>query len=127
MAVHRDLGRQDEDGYYWFAGRKKDIIVRGGSNISPAEVEEGLYAHPAVYEAGVIGVPSTEWGEIVVAYVALKPEAQASEAELRTFLGERLAAYKIPERVLFLPALPKGPTGKIYRQGLREWHEGVKG
>jgi acyl-CoA synthetase (AMP-forming)/AMP-acid ligase II len=115
-----DLALQDEDGYYWFVGRKKDIIIRGGSNISPAEVEEALYTHSDVYEAGVIGIPDPILGEVVRAYVALKPGAQATEAALRQFLGERLAAYKVPERIFFLPELPKGPTGKIHRQTLRE-------
>jgi long-chain acyl-CoA synthetase len=115
-----DLGRVDEDGYYWFVGRKKEIIVRGGSNISPLEVEEALYQHPAVKEAAVIGVPDASWGEVVQACVTLKDGAIVSEAGLKQFLTDRLAAYKIPEAILFLPELPKGLTGKIHRKTLRE-------
>jgi long-chain acyl-CoA synthetase len=115
-----DLGQVDEEGYYWFVGRKKEIIVRGGSNISPLEVEEALYQHPAVREAGVVGVPDAAWGEIVQAFVALKEGAEATEEELKQFLGGRMAAYKVPERISFMPDLPKGLTGKIQRKALRE-------
>jgi long-chain acyl-CoA synthetase len=115
-----DLGRVDEDGDYWFVGRKKEIIVRGGSNISPLEVEEALYEHPAVREAGVVGVPDDEWGEVVHAYVALKEGGAVEAAALAQFLAGRLAAYKIPETVFFLPELPKGLTGKIQRKALRD-------
>jgi long-chain acyl-CoA synthetase len=115
-----DLARQDEDGYYWFVGRKKQIIIRGGSNISPIEVEEAILAHPAVREAGVVGVADPTWGEIVQAYVALKAGARASEPELQRFLAARLAAYKIPAAIHFLPELPKGLTGKIDRRALRD-------
>jgi len=115
-----DLARVDEDGYYWFVGRKKEIIVRGGSNISPLEVEDNLYQHPAVREAGVVGVPSQAWGEIVHAFVALKNGAAATEEELKQFLGARIAAYKIPEVITFVPELPKGLTGKVQRRALKE-------
>jgi long-chain acyl-CoA synthetase len=114
-----DLARVDEDGYYWFVGRKKELIIRGGSNISPLEVEEALYQHPAVREAGVVGVPDLTWGEIIHAYVALKDGSDATEASLKRFLMERIADYKIPEAITLLPALPKGSTGKIHRQTLR--------
>jgi long-chain acyl-CoA synthetase len=116
-----DLARCDEDGYYWFMGRKKEIIIRGGSNISPPEVEGVLCQHPAVHEAGVVGVPDAAWGEVVHAFVALKEGAAASEAELQQFVAERLAAYKVPEVIRFLPELPKGAMGKVHRQVLREW------
>jgi len=115
-----DLARRDEDGYYWFVGRKKQIIIRGGSNISPLEVEEALCQHPAVREAGVVGVPDPTWGETVRAYVALKEGEETSEADLQWFVRERIAAYKVPEAILFLPELPKGLTGKIDRRALRE-------
>src|SRR5262249_53924691 len=115
-----DLGRLDEDGYYCFVGRKKEIIVRGGSNISPLEVEEALYEHPAVREAGVVGVPDEAWGEVVHAYVVLHEGAAVEAAELTQFLAGRLAAYKIPESVIFLPELPKGLTGKLQRKALRD-------
>ncbi len=115
-----DLARLDEDGYYWFVGRTKEIIVRAGSNISPLEVEEVLYLHPAVREVGVVGVPNAELGEVVRAFVALKSGATATQEELRAFVGEHLAAYKVPETIAFLPDLPKGLTGKVQRKALKE-------
>ncbi|HLK60237.1 MAG TPA: AMP-binding protein [Chthonomonadaceae bacterium] len=116
-----DLAWEDADGYYWFAGRKKDIILRGGSNIAPAEVEEALCTHPAVFAAGVVGAPDPIWGQAVWAFVALRPNAHTDEAELKEHLQGRLADYKLPETIRILPALPIGLTGKIHRQTLREW------
>jgi long-chain acyl-CoA synthetase len=116
-----DLAREDADGYYWFAGRKKDIIVRGGSNIAPAEVEEALTTHPAVLAAGVVGAPDPVWGQAVWAFVALKPDALVEEAALKAHLQGRLADYKLPETIRIVPSLPLGLTGKIHRQTLREW------
>ncbi len=113
-----DLVEIDADGFVWFRGRKKEIIVRGGSNISPQEVEEILYQHPAVAEAGVIGEPDTYWGEVVLAFVAIRPGHSASAEELIAFSRRHLAEYKCPERVVFLPALPKGATGKVQRRAL---------
>jgi long-chain acyl-CoA synthetase len=115
-----DLGRRDEDGYLWFTGRAKDIIIRGGSNISPGEVEDVLYTHPAVYEAGVVGVPCSELGQRVRAYVALKPGASATDKELIDWAAKSIAAYKVPETIQFMAALPKGLTGKVLRKALRD-------
>jgi long-chain acyl-CoA synthetase len=115
-----DLVSRDADGYYWFRGRLKEIIIRGGSNISPQEVEEALYAHPDILEAGVIGVPHDVWGEIVVAAVALRQGATTSETEIKEFARRTLADYKVPERIHFLEVLPKGPTGKVHRKALKE-------
>ena len=115
-----DLGSCDSDGYYWFKGRLKQIIIRAGSNISPQEVEEALYRHPAVLEAGVAGAPDPACGEIVVAFLVLREGRTVSEAELRAFCGQCLADYKVPERIVFLDALPKGLTGKVDRRALRE-------
>jgi len=115
-----DLGRFDADGYLWFAGRAKDIIIRGGSNISPGEVEDALYTHPAVYEAGVVGVPCSELGQRVRAYVTLKPGAQATDKELMDWAAKSIASYKVPESIHFMTALPKGLTGKVLRKALRE-------
>jgi long-chain acyl-CoA synthetase len=115
-----DLVRLDDDGFYWFEGRLKQIIVRGGSNISPQEVEEALYHHPAVLEAGVIGMPDPVHGEKVIAFAALREGLAATEEELRKFVRGRLADYKIPERIVFLPALPKGLTGKVQRRDLKD-------
>jgi long-chain acyl-CoA synthetase len=114
-----DLASRDEDGFLWFKGRTKDVIIRGGSNISPGEVEDVLYAHPAVYEAGVVGVPDPDLGERVRAHVSFRPGSQATEAELIAWCGERLAAYKTPEWIVFADELPKGPTGKVLRRALR--------
>ncbi len=115
-----DLAERDADGYYWFRGRLKQIIIRAGSNISPQEVEEVLYQHPAVFEAGVAGKPDPVYGETVAAFVSLRPGAQADEAELREFARQRLADYKTPETVVILPELPKGLTGKVLRRALKE-------
>jgi len=115
-----DLGWRDADGYYWFCGRKKEIIVRGGSNIAPQEVEEALYHHPAVLEVGVVGVPDPVYGERVAACVALRDGRMAGEEELLSFARARLADYKVPERIIFLNELPKGITGKIHRRTLKE-------
>jgi long-chain acyl-CoA synthetase len=115
-----DLARQDADGFYWFAGRSKEIIIRGGSNVSPQEVEEALYQHPAVREAAVVGKPDERWGEVIVAFIALKDGASLTKDELIAFAAGRIAAYKVPETIVFEPALPKGPTGKVARRPLRE-------
>jgi long-chain acyl-CoA synthetase len=115
-----DLASCDADGFYWFAGRKKEIIIRGGSNISPQEVEAVLYEHPAVAEAGVVGRPDALWGETVVAHVALRPGRRLDGEELIAFARERLADYKTPQTVIFHSELPKSATGKIQRRALRE-------
>ena len=115
-----DLARCDEDGYYWFSGRKKEVIIRGGSNISPQEVEAAICEHPAVSEAAVVGRRDPVWGETVAACVVLRPGKTVTEADLIAFTRRRLADYKTPERVLFLSELPKSPAGKIQRRLLRE-------
>jgi long-chain acyl-CoA synthetase len=115
-----DLVRRDADGFFWFEGRLKQIIVRGGSNISPQEVEEVLYQHPAVLEAGVVGMPDPVYGEKVIAFVALRDGVTAGERVLRDFVRSRIAEYKTPERIIFLTNLPKGLTGKVERRVLKE-------
>jgi len=115
-----DLGRRDKDGYYWFVGRSKEIIIRGGSNISPLEVEGAIARHPAVYEVAVAGIPDTTYGEIVAAFVILKPDQAATESDLRQFAAQNIADYKLPERFTFLAELPRGLTGKIQRKALRD-------
>jgi len=115
-----DLVRRDADGFFWFEGRLKQIIVRGGSNISPQEVEEVLYQHPAVLEAGVVGMPDPVYGEKVIAFVALRDGVAAGERVLRDFVRSRIAEYKTPERIIFLTNLPKGLTGKVERRVLKE-------
>src|SRR5215831_13994065 len=111
-----DLARIDEDGYFFIVDRKKELIIRGGYNVYPREIEEALHEHPAVAEAAVIGMPHTELGEEVGAACALKPGASATPAELQQFVKERVAAYKYPRRVWLVDSLPKGPTGKILRR-----------
>ena len=115
-----DLASRDADGYYWFKGRKKEIIVRGGSNISPQEVEEALYQHPSVMEVGVVGVADPVLGERVIAFVSLRPGDAPGEEELIAFARQRLADYKTPERILSIEQLPKGLTGKVHRRTLKE-------
>jgi long-chain acyl-CoA synthetase len=115
-----DLFRRDPEGYLWFAGRRKDIIVRGGSNISPQEVEAVLYEHDGVAEAGVVGAPDPTWGERVVAFVSRASARSVGAEELIAFARARLADYKAPERIFFLDALPKNPVGKVARRTLRE-------
>jgi acyl-CoA synthetase (AMP-forming)/AMP-acid ligase II len=113
-----DLGWVDQDGYVFFAGRKDDMIIRGGENIAPAEIETILMSHPAVDEAAVIGVPSVEWGQTVKGFVVLRPGQKASAQELQDFCRTRLASFKRPEEIEFLDALPKNPLGKILRKEL---------
>ncbi len=113
-----DIGYRDEDGCYFIVDRKKDMILRGGFNVYPREVEEVLYQHPAVVEAAVIGVAHESHGEEVKAVVALAPGAELSEEELIAWCRERLAAYKYPRIVEFRESLPKGPTGKILKREL---------
>jgi long-chain acyl-CoA synthetase len=116
-----DMGCFDEDGYLWFRGRRKQVIVHDGSNISPQEVEEVFYHHPAVSEVGVIGTPDSVDGENVLAYIALKPGMESvTEEVLLEFARHHLADYKLPEHILFIDALPKGSTGKIDRKLLRD-------
>jgi len=114
-----DLGRIDEDGYFFIVDRKKDMVIRGGYNVYPREIEEVLYEHPAVREAAVIGVPHPELGEEVAAAVALVAGAEVEERELVHFVKTQLAAYKYPRLVWFVDELPKGPTGKILRREVR--------
>ena len=115
----RDMGWLDEDGYLYIAGRKDDMIIRGGENIAPAEVEAVLQSHPAVEEAAVVGVPDVEWGQRVGAFVVLRPGQAASAAELVEFCRQRLASFKKAEIVRFIAELPKNPMGKILRRELR--------
>ena len=116
-----DLGTRDSDGYYAIVDRKKDLIIRGGQNIYPADIEEALYRHPAVAEAAVVARPDESLGEVPTAFVALKPGAQADSASLLAHCKADLAYFKVPDAVAILPELPKGPTGKILRRELRQF------
>ena len=119
-----DLATIDEHGYLLIVDRKKDIIVSGGENISSLEVEKALSAHPDVYEVAVIPVPDPKWGETPKALVVLKPGAAATAQQLLDFCASRIAHYKCPKSVEFLPALPKTGTGKILKRDLREKYGG---
>jgi long-chain acyl-CoA synthetase len=111
-----DMATVDEDGYYFIVDRKKDMIIRGGYNVYPREIEEVLYEHPAVSEAAVVGVPDDSMGEEVAAAVVLKAGEDASADDIRAFVRERVAAYKYPRKIWFPDELPKGPTGKILKR-----------
>ncbi len=111
-----DVARVDDDGYYYIVDRKKDLIIRGGFNVYPREVEEVLYEHPAVREAAVVGLPHESLGEEIGAAVALREGHTATPDELQQFVKERLAAYKYPRKVWLVESLPQGPTGKIMRR-----------
>ncbi len=121
-----DLGYVDEEGYFFIVDRKKEMIIRGGFNVYPREIEEVIYAHPAVAEAAVIGIPDERLGEEVKAVVSLKPGATATEEDIIAFVKERVAAYKYPRTVQFVDTLPKGATGKILKKELKAQLEAAK-
>jgi long-chain acyl-CoA synthetase len=114
-----DLARRDADGFYYIVDRTKDMVIRGGLNVYPREIEELFYEHPAVAEAAVIGVPHPELGEEVAAFVVLKPGTEATEAELIEHVRSQVAPYKYPRSVTLIDELPKGATGKILKRELR--------
>jgi len=120
-----DIATIDEDNYIYIVDRKKDMIISGGANIYPAEVEKVLYSHPAILEAAVIGVPDEKWGESVKAIVVLKSGMKLTEEEIIEFCKQNLASYKKPKSVDFVDSLPKSPSGKILKTELREkyWEE----
>ena len=111
-----DMAKVDEDGYFFIVDRKKDMIIRGGYNVYPREIEEVLYEHPAILEVAVIGVPDEQMGEEVGAAVVLREGQQVDADEIRNYAKQRVAAYKYPRHIWFLDALPKGPTGKILKR-----------
>jgi long-chain acyl-CoA synthetase len=119
-----DLGRMDEEGYVYMVERKDDLIISGGVNVYPREVEEVLYGHPAVSEASVIGLPDEHWGEVVKAVVVLKQGAHATEKEIIEFCGKNLAGFKKPKSVDFWKELPKSPQGKMLKRNIRK-HYGL--
>jgi len=111
-----DMARVDEEGYFFIVDRKKDLIIRGGYNVYPREVEEVLYEHPKIREAAVIGVPHDQWGEEIGAAIVLHEGEEMSQEEVSGYVKERIAAYKYPRLVWFMDDLPKGPTGKILKR-----------
>jgi len=115
-----DMGWMDDEGYVYLAGRADDMIIRGGENISPDEVEEVLHSHPKVEEAAVIGVPDVEWGQEPRAVVVLKKGEVTAPEEIIEYCRSRLAGFKRPRSVVFVDALPRNPMGKVLRKKLRE-------
>ena len=114
-----DLGSMDEYGYLRIHGRLKEMIIRGGENIYPREIEDVLFAHPAVANVAVVGVPDADWGEVVAAFVQLRPSREASSAELETYCRSRLASHKIPRCWRFVDGFPQTASGKIQKFALR--------
>jgi acyl-CoA synthetase (AMP-forming)/AMP-acid ligase II len=115
----KDGGVVDRDGYLYLTGRLDDVIVRGGENMSPGEIEDVLLSHPAVDDAGVVGVPDTEWGEKIVAAVVLRDDASVTERELQDWVKGELRSSKTPQHVEFRDALPYNETGKLLRRILK--------
>lgn len=115
-----DVGYRDADGFFYIVDRKSDMIIRGGENIYPREIDEVLYQHPAIAAAATIGVPDELYGEEVAAFVILKEDAQATEEDIRQFCLERLADYKCPKTVRIVSEIPKGPTGKLLKRELAQ-------
>jgi len=110
-----DLGYRDGDGFYFVTGRLKELIIKGGENIAPREIDEALLKHPAVLEAAAVGIPDREYGQEILACVVLKPGAACSEDELRAHCLTELGRYKTPKLFRFVAELPKGPSGKVQR------------
>jgi acyl-CoA synthetase (AMP-forming)/AMP-acid ligase II len=115
-----DMGYMDDDWYIYLAGRSSDMIIRGGENISPAEIEAVLYSHPKIEDAAVIGIPNEEWGEQPLAVVVLKPNESSSAAEIMEYCRSKMASYKSPKAVVFVKELPRNPMGKVVKRELRE-------
>jgi acyl-CoA synthetase (AMP-forming)/AMP-acid ligase II len=118
-----DIGRIDEDGFFWITDRKKDVIITGGENIYPVEIEEILHNHPGIYDVAIIGIPDERLGEIAAAVVDIKPGVSLTEAEVIDFCAQNLAHFKRP-RHIFFDRVPRNPTGKIEKPKLREKYKG---
>ncbi len=115
-----DLGWRDPDGFYFITGRLKELIIKGGENIAPREVDEALLRHPALLECAAVGVPDRDYGQEILACVVLKPGAHCAEDELRAHCVRELGGYKAPRYLRFVADLPKGPSGKVQRLKLLE-------
>ena len=114
-----DLAMQDEDGFYYIVGRKKEMYISGGENIYPVEIEELLFKHPAIDLAAVIGVPDEKWGELGKAFLTLKPGQSLKPEEIREYLATKLAKYKVPKYFEIRDSLPLSATGKILKRELK--------
>lgn len=115
-----DLGYLDAEGYLYIVDRQEDLIISGGENVYPAEVEAVLREHPAIEDAGVVGLPDPVWGQVVAAAVKVRPGSRIGEEDVKTFCAERLARFKVPGRVWFVDDLPRSPAGKMLRRAIRE-------
>jgi long-chain acyl-CoA synthetase len=115
-----DLAQVDEEGFVYLVDRKMDMIISGGVNIYPREIEEVLYEHPAISDAAVIGIPDRYWGESVKAYVVLRENQRVDSKDLSEFCRKTLAGYKTPRSFEFISALPRGSTGKVLKRELRD-------
>jgi fatty-acyl-CoA synthase len=115
-----DLGRRDDDGYFYIVDRKKDMIITGGENVYPLEVETVLVRHPEIEDAAVISVPDKVWGEQVKAVVVLKPEAGLKDKDIKEWLKGKIAPFKIPKQVTFVDSIPRSQTGKMMKRELRK-------
>ncbi len=122
-----DLGVMREDGCLHLTGRSRDVIIRGGENIYPREVEEFLYTHPKVSEVQVVGIPNARLGEIVAAWVRLRPGLEATEEEIRAWCQGQIAYYKIPEHIRFVDDFPATLSGKIQKYKIREFEIDARG
>ena len=110
-----DLGHLDKDGFVFVTGRLKELIIKGGENIAPREIDEALLKHPALLEAAAVGIPDDNYGQEILACVVLKPDRHCTEVELREYCTDALGPYKTPKRFYFVDELPKGPSGKVQR------------
>lgn len=119
-----DLARRDEEGYYYIVGRKKDMIITGGENVYPLEVEQILESHPKVLEAAVLGIADPKWGEVVVAAVGTGEAALLTEEELKQYCLARIGKYKVPKRFVLAEELPKTVVGKLDKKAMKVWFGG---
>ena len=115
-----DLGHRDSDGFFFVTGRIKELIIKGGENIAPREIDEALLRHPAVLEAAAVGMPDKHYGQDILACVVLRPGEHADEADIRAFCEQHLGRYKTPRLIRFVRELPRGPSGKVQRLKLLE-------
>lgn len=122
-----DLARCDEEGYHYIVGRKKEMIITGGENVYPLEVEQCINKHPAINEVAVIGVPHQKWGEMVIAVVSLKPDEQVTKVELTTYCQAKIGKYKVPKEFIFVEEIPKTHVGKIDKSNLQKTYKDLVG
>ena len=117
------MARVDQEGYFYIVDRAVEMIISGGVNIYPAEIEEVLYQHPEIYDASIIGVPDPDWGERIIAYVILKDGAQLTEGDIQNYVAQKLASYKKPKEVYIVEEIPYSPSGKQLKRILRDEYQ----